>query len=473
MDFANMQIGKYHNLIARSNLYIKSVEFDIESKKGFNPVKLEINPDAAGDTLTLEKVRGVKTTEKERQTYIVLDSLAKEANFDKWLEVFTILSTGKIPIGFISLPIERLTNFNQQEGFRLGLGAETNSRFSRVVTLGGYFAYGFRDKEWKWGGNLGLTFDQKKQIKLDLTYKDDLFERGGVNYQKDEFDLIGRSLYRNFFINRLDRERNAGVSLSGLVTPNFRLRFIGNYRRINLTDDYAYVPFFNGPATSTDFDLAETGVIITWNIREQIMMLGDRRVSLGSKFPKINLIAVKGLDNLFEASYDYYRFKLDIEQNFTIRGFGKLTLYSRNGLSLGSIPLSLRHIMYGTGKNWNLIVPNTFETMQPAEFYSDAQSSFFLRFTFLPLKNKTTWTEPLFSVHSAAGIGMMSDRNAHLNYNFKVPEKGYFESGLIIDNIFKSGFSGFGGGVFYRYGPYSFENPVDNLVYKISITYNL
>jgi hypothetical protein len=150
-----------------------------------------------------------------------------------------------------------------------------------------------------------------------------------------------------------------------------------------------------------------------------------------------------------------------------------MNLQSTNGLTIGNVPLALQQIQYGTGKNWNLVVPNTFETMQAGEFFSDAQSNLFFRFKFLPLKNKTDWTEPQFVIHSAAGIATMFNRQDHLNYEFKVAEKGYYESGLIIENLLKSGFTGIGIGAFYRYGPYALPALEDNFVYKLSVTFNL
>ncbi|PHR46931.1 MAG: hypothetical protein COA32_08370 [Fluviicola sp.] len=472
--FEGLQLGNYSNAIGRSSLYINDVEFDVPVKKGFNPVQLEVSVDAANDTVGLEEARGNKSTDKELQTYKVIDSLGEEANFERMAELLSILATGKIPIGKISIPLRRITDFNQQEGFRLGLGLETNQRFSRVFGIGGYFAYGFRDKSWKWGGDLNVTFHQKRQINLELRYRDDLFERGGVDFQKDNFDLTGQSLYRNFFINRLDRERFAGVTFSGLVTPNFKVQLVGNYRRIRFTDDYAYAPLFEDINPAVDqFDVAETGLIVTWNIREKIMMLGDRRVSMGTKFPRLTFKAMKGWDEIFEGEYEYYRLNFNIDQTFTIRGLGRINLQSTNGMTIGNVPLALQQIQYGTGKNWNLVVPNTFETMQPAEFFSDAQSNLFFRLRFLPLKNKTDWTEPQFVLHSAAGFGTMYNRTDHLNYAFKVPEKGYYESGLIIENLLKSGLTGLGIGVFHRYGPYANPALKDNFVYKLSLTYNL
>ena len=48
-------------------------------------------------------------------------------------------------------------------------------------------------------------------------------------------------------------------------------------------------------------------------------------------------------------------------------------------------------------------------------------------------------------------------------------EKGYYESGLVINNIVRYSYLSLGAGAFYRYGPYSFEKSSDNLTIKLSL----
>ena len=471
-QFLGVEINNYHQLIGRSNLYIKNVVFDVDVKKGFNAVQLEVLPNAVDDTLGLKSARGQESTEKELNTYHVVDSISEELNLERIVDMATILSTGKIPIKKISIPLWRLSDFNQHEGYRLGLGLETNSRLSKHFSIGGYFAYGFRDKAWKWGGNLDFVLNQKRAVKLELNYIDDVFERGGVNYSGYNFDLASGTLYRNFFINQMDRQRKATVSLGGYVTQNFHLKLESNYRRIDFLDSYRFSPIMNEDGTAaTTFDVAETGIVINWSIREKIMLLGEQRVPLGSKYPKIQLKAMKGWSSIFDGQLDYYRFNLSISQIFSIRGFGKLHLNSTSGITLGEVPLQFMQMPFGTNRNWNLTVPKTFETMQAAEFFTDKHTAFFFRFAFLPLKNKTKFTEPQFVIHSAAGIGEMRNQQLH-NHVFSVHEKGFYESGVIIDNVLLSGNNGIGIGVFHRYGAYAFPEMKDNFVYKLSIKFN-
>ncbi|HLW29643.1 MAG TPA: DUF5686 family protein [Brumimicrobium sp.] len=472
LDFA-ISLGNHGNIIGRSSLYISNVQFDIDSKRGFNPVSVEVKEGALSDSASLASARGETYTGKEARTYSQVDSIVKESNLERLLEMVKIGSTGKIPVGKLSIPLNSLLYFNDYEGIRLGLGLETNRRMSKIVQVGGYFAYGLKDKEWKWGGDLNFTINQERLIKLKLHYSDDVHERGGTNLYDDAFNLVNQGIYRDFFINSMDRERFAGINLSGLIRQNMKIQFFGNYKRFTFTDNYQYIPSLGQNSALNDFDIAETGIVFNWNIREKVMILEDSRVSLGTKWPKITLKAAKGLGGIFESNYDYYRLKFAIHQDFKIRGAGSLNIVSKSGITVGDVPLVLSQIQEGTGRNFSLSVANTFETMRPAEFFSDRHTSLFVRYTFLPIKNKTTWSKPTFVIHSAAGFGDMQNKLDHTGFAFNTPEKGYYESGLIADNLLvSSGIIGFGVGAFYRYGPYELPKTSDNFFYKISVRFN-
>ena len=472
LDFTGIQLGKYTDMIGRSTLYISDVAFQEPSNKLFNPVSVEVDEGALRDSISIREVRGATATGKEGKTYVIIDSIAKDANLDKLLFLAKVGSTGKIPIGKLSVPIDKISYYNRQEGLRIGLGLETNRRLSKVFGAAGYAAYGLKDKEWKWGGNVNITLNQKRMVNLKLIYQDDVHERGNANFYDDAFNLVDQGIYRDFFVSLMDRERFAGLNLSGLIRQNLKVQLFANYKRINIIDDYRYVPLFSQNGTDNQFDIAEAGIVINWNIREKIMMLENRRVSLGTKWPKLTLKAVKGVSGILNANYDYYRFNFMIHQDFAIRGLGNLSLVSKSGLTLGNVPLTLQQVQEGTGINYTLSVDNTFQTMGPSEFFSDKFSALFVRFSFLPIKNKTNWTEPIFAIHSAATFGAMQNRTDHQGFDFSTPEKGYYESGLIVDNLLISGPTGLGFGVFYRYGPYEFAAPKDNLFYKVSVRLN-
>ena len=264
------------------------------------------------------------------------------------------------------------------------------------------------------------------------------------------------------------------ILLGGYLFQNVKLNLSGAYKRFWFTDDY----YFSGPdpmtfATADEFDVAETSAEIVWNIREKVMLLQDRRVSLGTKFPRIAIKYTKGWQNWFEGNYYYQRLNLDITQSFSIRGVGKLNLKNSWAATLGEVPITLLQSPTATGGNWNLSVANTFETMYSGEFFADRQVNLFARFTFLQWHTNTKLFQPQLSIHGAAGIGELSNRTSHYNFAFKTYEKGYYETGLILDHILSFNFYGIGLGAFYRIGEYQFSDNSANFTIKMSVRFSL
>ena len=50
-------------------------------------------------------------------------------------------------------------------------------------------------------------------------------------------------------------------------------------------------------------------------------------------------------------------------------------------------------------------------------------------------------------------------------------EKGFFESGLMLENLLNATYYKLGVGIFYRYGPYAKEKTADNFSYKLTFTF--
>jgi len=65
---------------------------------------------------------------------------------------------------------------------------------------------------------------------------------------------------------------------------------------------------------------------------------------------------------------------------------------------------------------------------------------------------------------------MLDNPGTQFGITYKTMDKGYYESGLELNNLLKSGFVHIGVGGYYRYGPYAFSLPIDNFVVKLTIT---
>ena len=69
------------------------------------------------------------------------------------------------------------------------------------------------------------------------------------------------------------------------------------------------------------------------------------------------------------------------------------------------------------------------------------------------------------------GFCWLRHPNDHIGITANSMEKGYFETGLMIDNLIAArDLLAMGIGFFYRYGAYGLEQVKDNFAIKVSIT---
>ena len=123
----------------------------------------------------------------------------------------------------------------------------------------------------------------------------------------------------------------------------------------------------------------------------------------------------------------------------------------------------------GSNKRFSVSVPNTFETMRMNEFVANKFVALFYLHDFGHLLFKTEKFQPTFAIKLNAGFGTLNNVNQHLGISTKSYEKGFYETGLLLNNLLRSGFSSLGIGAFYRLGPYANVTPKDNLAVKLSL----
>ncbi|MFK7786189.1 MAG: DUF5686 family protein [Crocinitomicaceae bacterium] len=457
-------------IIGRGSSYIEEIKLnpDIE-KRGMNDNIVVETAEGAGELSEdeWEKYRKYSITDKETETYRVVDSIGKEFNFNRWLTVLKVLSEGKVPLGKnINLDLQRLITFRNYEGYRLGAGLETSTRLMKNIQFGGYFGWGTRDKEWKYGGHATFHLNKKKGIRLDLRYQQDLLERGGMSFHEN-FRLISDDLYRQFYISQMDRQRLGEMVFSWDIKSNIELKLIGNYQRIWFTGDYQYANL-----DANELDVAESGIEFTWDILEKNMLIGDRKVSLGKRYPQIRVKAVRGWKGIAESDVEYMRLNAEVSHATRVGTIGKFHWKLGASKVVGDVPLALAYNGNGTRQFWNVSVMNSFETMTSGSFYTTEQVNVFTRFMFRRIKTEAGWNEPQLGLHHAIGFGNFTNREAH-QLTFETMDKGFYEAGLLLDGILTSNFTSIGLAAFYRYGYYSNADWKQNIVPKVVVSFNL
>jgi hypothetical protein len=187
------------------------------------------------------------------------------------------------------------------------------------------------------------------------------------------------------------------------------------------------------------------------------------------------------MNNLLEGEFAFTKIEFSLEHQFLIRAFGKTDVYVASGWLNGSAPYF--SLFNGKGSNVdsfrysNFFIQNYFQTMDVYEFISDRYAYLFLTHHFGRIvSTRSLYFRPELSLVHNSGIGTLSTKHFAETSSLKAMEKGYFESGFILNNLLRFkylnvAYVGLGGGAFVRYGEYAHPKFSDNFVYKISVMF--
>jgi hypothetical protein len=165
-----------------------------------------------------------------------------------------------------------------------------------------------------------------------------------------------------------------------------------------------------------------------------------------------------------------YEFK--VSKQFITAKAGKPSFQIMGGWVNGNLPYTKLFAGHGSFVNYTLDVPNTFETMALNEFLSDRYVALFYSHDFGRLFIRKKYFQPQVIFINRFGFGSLSNPSNHFDIDYKAMEKGYYETGFLLNNLIRRGYLGLGAGVYYRYGPYAFTDETKNLAVKFSLTFN-
>jgi hypothetical protein len=145
-----------------------------------------------------------------------------------------------------------------------------------------------------------------------------------------------------------------------------------------------------------------------------------------------------------------------------------------SGVINGSAPCGKLYAGMGSYKSFTLETEQSCGTMRFNEFLSDRFISLFIKQNFgkLLFKPRGKFQPELALVHNL-GFGFLNNKEPHENIDFRTLEKGYFEGGLLINNLLHVQLFKYGFGVLYRYGPYAYTKSIDNFAFKLTLQLNL
>ncbi len=463
--------------------YIKQVEINpVLRKNKVSLAKISIDELAVENAEELlGQFRNDSLDAKEKETYRVVDSIGEAENLDKQLELLATLLSGRIPLYYVDLELNKIIGFNAYEGFRLGLGLHTNSRFSRWFEIGGYFGYGFRDQVWKYGYDASATLNKVYNLKAYGGYSFDLSETGAsTNFLQGTSGGLFADNYRQLFAQQFDENSKVYAGLSFDPAPslstNLRLQrenrlTIGNYR-------YLVENTAEATRLQNGFNYSELVLGLRYSPNEEVLEAGEYgRISLKEATPVFLLDIAQSLPNVWGARFDYL--KIDFKANYTRKSlsWGRSIFELQAGkVFTDGVPFSKLYAGTANGiRNADFLERaraiadrSSFETMQFNEFLNDMYIHLMFRQDFRSILFKKGDFAPHIEVVSRAIWGSLSSPELHQNISTRDLSKGYYESGLELNKLYKLNFSAFGLGFYYRYGPYTFDEFLDNFTVKFT-----
>lgn len=437
-----------------------------------------------------EPYRPDSLSERDQETYRFIDSVSAENKLEQRLRWALALSTGRFPLGPIDIRLRDVLGGNRYEGVRLGIGLATNDKISPWFSVGGYAAWGFHDKQGKYGLNTDFYLDKRKRYTLSLYGHNDLVVNGGYQLFNNETALINthpdRLVY--FFNQFFDRERALGAKFRFLNLRYWsgEIGFKSSFREQTPWFHYRYVPLAPGydigaplpeAVGAPAFQFRELGVQLRYAFREKTLRLIDREYTIENRYPIVYASYQRGL-KLWGGEWDYHRLVGRIEKNFVIRNAGVLSTVVSAGAAWGpeSLPIQQLFFMRGIGRTNGLFVPFAFQTIDMHEYAGNQFAEVHLRHNFESLLFRTEKQQPVFAIHHNSGWSRLSNPTDHyFTEAARFPARavdmrlGYHESGFSVSNIQLLD-NRWGVGVFYRYGAYQSPTLRENFAIKLVLT---
>ncbi len=458
-------------VLVKNQSYFSNINFETSLvKRDFGNTNVFFerasNPDWASwrpDSLAWREVRTL-------ENYDTLSPRAKRV-LNGMAFIGVNLVDGKLPIGKISLVPRHLLGFNQYEGFRLGMGLSTNDRISKYFSIGGYGAYGFKDRALKYGAHLEIRPKQDQASVLTLSYSQDVSEPAMPELLHPS-GLLGdpyRNVFRNFAVFRMDSIQRFSLEYKFVPSRNWMVGLFANREAYFPTYSYSFQRE-QDPALNS-FINSEFGINLRYAFRERTTRVTSFRTISQPGNPVLQLRVSKSIPDVLSGDLNLVSTSFRYRQNIytPLLGFTLVTINA--GKVWGSeLPYPFLFNGYSAkseGNNFSFYFPGYLQTMGLYEFLSDEYAHLSIEQNLgLLFTAVRGYMKPELLVVQNSSIGNLGNPERHEGILFNTMEKGFHESGLVLKNLIRINsdlyWTGLSIGLFYRYGPYRFDATGDN-----------
>ncbi|MBR6438803.1 MAG: carboxypeptidase-like regulatory domain-containing protein [Bacteroidales bacterium] len=452
--------------------YISNIKINPEiDKKVFGSTDIDIAEDSGmKDEIYWRYYRNDSLNERILNTYKFVDTIMEKGgiDLDRVMNTFTdIVSKGSIPMGYVNLNLSEILNYNIANNFYLGLGLRTNERLSKYLAFGGYLGYWFGPKHANYGGDFEIKFNRKQDFGLKLSY-DHIYKAVGDYGFMGAPNLLDESFFRYYYVKWTTLNTAASAELSTRFAKICKGSVNFSLSDKEMYDWYSYDvgdSIYNGKfrLSTLDFKLR-----IAFGERYMLSPKGLVTVSKGK--PVIWLSYQKGLKDVLDCPFNFDKIQFQMTYSWLTRYIGKTTVSLQAGCVFGDAPVMETFNIFGNNDEFGLYATQSFATMLINEFISDRFAALFFDHNFGKMF-KTKYLSPELIVVTNIGWGDISDVQKHQGVELKSMKDGFYESGIVIDNILNINFMKMGFGSYYRYGPNSLDEDSKNFAFKLKVSF--
>lgn len=393
-----------------------------------------------------EKIRHEPLSDRQQNIYVMVDSLENNSRFQFYVDLVELLSTGYKVVGPLEWgPFWTTYSWNPVEGDRVRLGGRTSNSFSTRLMLEGYAAYGFKDEAFKWSGGAQFFLSKKPWQYIGFYHSRDLEQLGRPEnfFRRDNMltslfrtspplKLVLIDEWRAFY----DREWFTGFS-NRLTVSRREMSGAENFQFQRINPESADTMGV-GAVTNTEITLRTR-----FAHKERFLHGEFTRVSLGSRYPVIDLEYGLGIKGVLGSGYNYHRLKLSVSDKFLLGVFGHLQARIELGKYWGDLPFPFLKVHEGNETFFSS--EEAFNLMNFYEFISDQYAMGWMEYHMegfllnrIPLLRKLKWREVvgirsvIGSLSNGSTNEMLLPDNAHSLYRGP-----YTEVNAGVENIFK------------------------------------
>ena len=390
-----------------------------------------------------ETARAEELSKDERFIYEMVDSLKKIPIFNTYVDIVNTIFTGYLVWKNFEIgPYASMYSYNEIEGHRFRFGGRTSNDFSTKLMLYAHLAYGTKDNIYKYSAGFLYMISKLPRKSFGASTKYDMEQLGqSQNAFREDFFLA--SILRRNPYDKLSMVREYKGFYQHEWLNGFSSTFNFIHRDIYPIGSSVF-NFYHPDKQETKnyITTTEARLDLRFAYQEKFLLGEFERISLGTKYPELDVQYTYGFKDFFNSDYEYHKLQANLSQWFKVATFGYSKYIIEAGKIWGTVPYPL--LKLHEGNETYVFDEYAYNLMNYYEFASDRYISLYYSHHFegfflnkIPLLKKLKWREVVFGKALTGSIDKKNTEFSGFPASLNSLTKPYYEAGGGIENIFK------------------------------------